>query len=82
LILGVCHDWPATGHHGCHERIHDDGDKALIGQARGLALARFAARHDLAADLDANLDMDPLDAMRVLVRLLEDRASEEPRWTA
>jgi hypothetical protein len=79
LILGICGDWPATGYHGCHGRIHGDGDRALIAQARGLALTMFAHRYGLEAELVACLDMDPLDAMRALVRTLEDREQEEPR---
>lgn len=79
VVIAICHDLPATGHHGCHERIHDDGDEALIGAAQGKALAVFAERYGLQRKLAELLtsEWSPLEIMRGLCRTLEDREAEE-----
>lgn len=74
-IVGLCNNWPPTGHQGCHERIHS-GDGALADEARYLALARFCARWNLhLEDLVAEAGPDPVDVMRLAVRRLEERGA-------
>lgn len=75
LLLAICRNNPATGHQGCHERIHD-GDQAKADEARYLALARFCARWNLhLEDLVAEAGPDPVDVMRAAVRRLEAGAA-------
>lgn len=75
-ILGVCGDWPDAGYTGCHSKVHDpkgSEDYALVGKAEGMALERFARRHQLEEDLNRLLEWRPLDIMRELARLVQAR---------
>jgi hypothetical protein len=75
-IIGVCGDWPEAGYRGCHSKVHEPktkADYALVGQAEGMALERFARRHQLERELTGLLEWRPLDIMRELARIVQAR---------
>jgi hypothetical protein len=69
-LLGVCSSNPGTGREGCHDRI-ERGDDELARLARWKAVDLFATRHRLLPDRG----LDPVDALRALVREMGDAAA-------
>ena len=78
LRVALCCADPAKGTLGCHERLDRGLDPALQDRLRRAGAEALAARINAPECFSLRPSVDPLDAIRYLVRLAEERHIPEP----